>query len=54
MLTETHDDLVLGDEYHVLATEQRPYGRAPLGAFIVYGTVLPWHTDPGPSGDSRN
>ena len=85
-LTETHDDLVLGDAYHVLATAQRPHGRAggrwvaiastfpitraiptrdpirtvaalietPLGALIVYGTVLPWHTDPGPSGDSRS
>ena len=86
ILTETHDSLVLGDEYHVLSTTPRPHGRAgarwvaiasvfpftrtiatrdpvrtvagmietPLGALIIYGTVMPWHTDPGPSGDSRS
>lgn len=86
VLTETHDTLVLGPEYHVLSTGQRPHGRSggrwvaiasvfpftrriptrdpvrtvagmidhPLGAVIIYGTVMPWHTDPGPTGDSRN
>jgi hypothetical protein len=28
--------------------------ETPLGSVIVYGTVLPWHTDTGPSGDSRS
>lgn len=86
VLTETHDSLVLGAEYHVLSTEARPHGRdgarwvaiasrfpftraipthdpvrtvagmieTPVGAVIIYGTVMPWHTDPGPSGDSRS
>jgi hypothetical protein len=26
---------------------------APVGRLVVYGTVLPWHTDPGPDGDAR-
>jgi hypothetical protein len=26
---------------------------SPVGALIVFGTVLPWHTDPGPRGDAR-
>jgi endonuclease/exonuclease/phosphatase family metal-dependent hydrolase len=27
--------------------------ETPLGALVVYGTVLPWQSDPGPSGDAR-
>jgi hypothetical protein len=86
VLTETHDCLVLGAEYHVLSTEPRPDRRAgerwvaiaslfpfvraiptrepvrtvaglietPLGSLIIYGTVMPWHTDPGSSGDARS
>jgi hypothetical protein len=26
---------------------------SPVGALVVCGTVLPWHTDPGPCGDVR-
>ena len=26
----------------------------PLGKLLVYGTVLPWHSDRGPSGDAEN
>lgn len=86
VLTETHDSLVLGPDYHVLSAAPRPDRRVgerwvaiasvfpftraiptrdpvrtvagmietPLGAVIIHGTVMPWHTDPGPSGDSRN
>src|SRR5262245_6002288 len=25
---------------------------SPLGALLVYGTVLPWHADPGPQGNA--
>lgn len=28
--------------------------EAPAGPVAVYGTVLPWHSDKGPSGDARN
>ncbi len=27
--------------------------RSPVGDVLVYGTVLPWGTDPGPAGTSR-
>jgi endonuclease/exonuclease/phosphatase family metal-dependent hydrolase len=27
--------------------------QTPLGPLLVYGTVLPWHTDPGPHGNAR-
>lgn len=86
VLTETHDSLILRDDYHMLPTEQRPdrgagerwvaiasafpFTRAiptrdpvrtvagiletPLGAVIIYGTVMPWHSDGGPTASSRN
>jgi hypothetical protein len=27
--------------------------ESPSGPLVVFGTVLPWHTDPGPSGTAR-
>jgi endonuclease/exonuclease/phosphatase family metal-dependent hydrolase len=28
--------------------------ETPLGALLVYGTVMPWHADPGPTADAPN
>lgn len=28
--------------------------RTPEGPLLVFGTVLPWHSDGGPAGDARN
>ena len=28
--------------------------ETPLGKLLVFGTVLPWHSDRGPSGDAKN
>lgn len=85
VLTETHDDLSLGDGFHSLTTPApRPSkataGRwttlwsrfplerlpvldpvrtvaalvhAPFGDLVVFGTVLPWHSDVGPEGTAR-
>ena len=39
-LTETHNDLVLGDAYHVLATAQRPHGRAG-GRWVAIASTFP-------------
>jgi len=85
VLTETHDDLDLGPDYHAVSTTQRVTGRAgarwttiwsrcpitkevsagdsnrtvaalvesPLGPLVVYGTVLPWHSDLGPDASAK-
>lgn len=81
ILTETHDDLDLGVDYHAVSTRQRATSRpgarwttiwsrypihetlrvedngrtvavrvaSPDGPLLVFGTVLPWHSDPGPA-----
>jgi hypothetical protein len=28
--------------------------EAPVGPLLVYGTVMPWHSDPGPEGTAKN
>jgi hypothetical protein len=86
VLTETHDDLVLGAGYKAVSTSLRvgasPGSRwttiwtrypikealkladdsrtagavlsTPLGDLIVYGTVLPWHSDRASNPDAKN
>lgn len=85
VLTETNDELHLGDAYRAVSTTPRPNGRegsrwvtlwsrlpivtqipvedacrtvaafvaSPQGHVLLYGTVLPWHSDRGPAGDAR-
>jgi endonuclease/exonuclease/phosphatase family metal-dependent hydrolase len=86
VLTETNDELNLGEGYRPVSTTRRVTGRAggrwttiwsrfpivrqvsvrdenrtvaaivqaPLGELLVYGTVMPWHSDLGPSGNATN
>ena len=42
VLTETHDSLVLGDDFHVLSTEQRPRPQDAGGRWVAIASLFPF------------